>query len=132
MARTRKNTKDHTRKALVIAGITALMLMTAGASAYITTQSIKEDDKPVVQKTQQKRDAIAWDQPRQVQTQPVQQRVACNDGNIVGKIAGGVGGGALASNVGKGRGKTAAVIGGTLGGAYLGGEYIPTHNVTCR
>ncbi len=40
-------------------------------------------------------------------------------------------GGVLASNLGKGNGKTAATIGGTLGGAYIGGETIPLNNVTC-
>lgn len=45
---------------------------------------------------------------------------ACNNQDI-GTLTGGALGGALASSVGGGHGKTAAIIGGTLLGAFIGG-----------
>jgi uncharacterized protein YcfJ len=57
---------------------------------------------------------------------------ACNDSNILGIVAGGVAGGVLGSTVGRGNGRTAATIAGTAGGAYLGNQFIPLQNVTCR
>lgn len=119
------------RKRALITGLGAVLLvaMTAGASAFITRQSLIPDDKPVAEKTLAKNE-IRWNNPPA--QQPAPQRVAnCDDGNIVGKVVGGVGGGVLGSQLGKGDGKTAGTIAGTLGGAYVGGKVIPTDNVTC-
>lgn len=114
------------------AGIFALVLLTASASAWVA-RDMEWPDKPLFQKTasstyqtQTRQEDIAWNEPRRQAAPP------CDDGNIVGKVVGGVGGGVAGSQIGSGSGKTAATIGGTLGGAYLGGEYLPTRNVTCR
>lgn len=117
------------------AGVLALVLVTAGASALVTKEVI--DEKPAVEKSAAapapKAQKITWNEPRNVQ--PVQQaRPApppCNDGNIVGLALGGIGGGLAGNQIGKGSGNTAATIGGAVGGAYLGKEFIPTENVTC-
>lgn len=122
------------KKAIFLAvGVAVLVLFAAGASAFVTKQSLTPD-KTVVQKTASKKVAkkeqIVWNEQRPAPQQ--QQQVRCNDGNIVGAVLGGVGGGIAGNQFGKGNGKTAATIGGTLGGAYVGGKYIPTQNVTCR
>ena len=123
-------------KTYLLAGAIVLALAgTAGASAYLTKQNLTTTTetsstvtKPVTHVSQRHSD-VRWDdnhaQPRTVAAP------ACNDGNIVGKAVGGVGGGVLGSAIGNGHGKTATTIAGTLGGAYLGGEVIPTQNVTC-
>ena len=108
-------------------GVLALVLVTAGASALVTREVIEE--KPAVEKRSENR--ISWNEPRQA-PQPAQPaKPACNDGNIVGKVIGGVGGGILGNQIGSGSGNTVATIGGAVGGTVLGGEYIPTENVTC-
>lgn len=118
---------------LLIVGAVLLVVATATASTYLA----KKEPEVVAEKApapKKHTNNITWNSntPPQPQPAPQQQAVNCNDGNIAGKAVGGVGGGILASNVGKGKGKTAATIGGTLGGAYLGGELIPLNNVTCR
>lgn len=115
------NTKDI---ALITLGAIVLVLVTAGASAYVLSQP---KDAPRGEK-------ITWSSSRiePAAGAPAPARVACNDDNIVGKVVGGVGGGLLGSQVGKGGGKTAATIGGSVGGTLLGEEFIPTNNVTCR
>lgn len=52
------------------------------------------------------------------------------DGGYVGKIAGGVIGGLLGSQVGQGRGTTAAQIAGVVGGAVIGNEIEKRRNTT--
>lgn len=116
------NTKDT---ALIVLGAIVLILVTAGASAYV--MSARDDnDKRALKET------ITWSGPRASGPQPAPVRAACNDDNIVGKVVGGVGGGLVGNQIGKGKGNTAATIGGAVGGTLLGEEYIPTHNVTCR
>ncbi|HRQ60946.1 MAG TPA: glycine zipper 2TM domain-containing protein [Alphaproteobacteria bacterium] len=115
------NTKDI---ALITLGAIVLVLVTAGASAYVLTQP---KDEPA------KAEKITWSGERaQPRAQPQQVAANCDDDNIVGKVVGGVGGGLLGSQVGKGGGKTAATIGGSVGGTLLGEEFIPARNVTCR
>lgn len=118
------------------AGVLALVLVTAGASALVTKE-VMDTEQPAVEKTvavkKTSGEKISWNEPRQ---QPVQQaqpaRPPCQDGNIVGMALGGVGGGLVGNQIGKGSGRTAATIGGAVGGAYLGKEFIPTENVTCQ
>jgi uncharacterized protein YcfJ len=102
-------------------GIIVLVASTAFASTYYTKASqpiavSHAPSKPHLQKI--------------ASAQPAQPR--CNDGNVLGYVAGGAVGGIAGNQVGKGSGNTAATIAGTLGGAYLGGQYIPLNNVTCR
>ena len=121
------------------AGVVALVILAAGASALVTQKVI--EDKPAVEKTAAapkhktaKSEKITWNEPRQAQ--PAQQAQAapasCDDYNIVGIGLGAVAGGVAGNQIGSGRGQDLATIGGALGGAYLGKQYIPTHNVTCR
>lgn len=119
------------RKHMITAGLGAvvLLLMTAGASAYIATEMNNDQAKPVAKKSVQ-REEIRWNEPERAPVQKVASN--CDDGNVVGYIAGGALGGIAGSQFGDGNGKTATTIGGALGGGYLGKEYIPTHNVTCR
>lgn len=125
---------------LAILGLIIVIGTTAWASATLTRQSLTEEKiasvetvKPAKKHKSGKND-ITWNQPAQQQPAQPPQRVAsgCNDHNIVGTLAGGALGGIAGNQIGNGGGKTAATIGGVLGGAYLGNQYIPTHNVTCR
>ena len=115
-------------------GVLALVLVTAGASALVTREIV--DEKPAIETAakpaKSSNNKISWNEPRQA-PQPAAQpaKPACNDGNIVGKVIGGVGGGIIGNQIGSGSGNTVATIGGAVGGTVLGGEYIPTENVTC-
>lgn len=110
-------------------GVLALVLVTAGASALVTREVI--EDKPAIERKAERPsgERISWNEPRPAPQQPA--KPACNDGNIVGKVIGGVGGGIIGNQIGHGTGNTVATIGGAVGGTVLGGEYIPTENVTC-
>jgi outer membrane lipoprotein SlyB len=121
----KRSTRD-----IILASIAAiiLVLVSAGASALITKEVVAPE-KPATKHITQK-ETIKWNSAA---AQPAPAPVPnCDDGNIVGALAGGVGGGVVGSAVGDGNGKTAATIAGALGGAYLGKEYLPTQNVTCR
>lgn len=109
--------------AAAIGGAVLLIGLTAGAAAYVTQATIKEDKSVSVP-----RERIVVHQ----QAAPTPQVANCDDGNILGHVLGGAAGGVVGSQIGSGSGQTAATIAGTLGGAYVGGEYIPTHNATCR
>lgn len=117
------------------AGVLALVLVTAGASALVTKDMMSE--KPAIETARApapKEQKITWNEPRNAEpVQPVRTAAAppCNDGNIVGLALGGIGGGIAGNQIGKGSGNTVATIGGAVGGAYLGKEFIPTENVTC-
>ncbi len=116
-------------------GVLALVLVTAGASALVTREIVEEKPKAeiVAKPVEPSGEKISWNEPRQA-PQPVAAQAAkpaCNDGNIVGKVIGGGGGGIIGNQIGSGSGNTVATIGGAVGGAVLGGEYIPTENVTC-
>jgi len=117
------------------AGIAALVIMTATASALITKEKITSPDKPVIEKVVAKettRERVAVSEPAAPAPQPVAQQPACDDGNIAGTVLGGAAGGVIGSQIGDGNGQTAATIAGVAGGALLGREYIPTRNITCR
>ena len=105
-----------------VGGIILLIGLSAGAAAYVT-QSTMKDDKSV---------SVPRAERIVVREQAAAPMPACDDGNIVGHVLGGAAGGVVGSQIGSGSGQTAATIAGTLGGAYVGGEYIPTRNVTCR
>lgn len=104
-----------------ITGLVVLLAIatTASAAAFM----IKEQTQ-----TQRITQRAATNTP---QTASNVQAVRCDDGNILGYLAGGAAGGVLGHQVGKGSGKTAATIGGTLGGAYLGGQHLPLRGTTC-
>ncbi|MDE1153893.1 MAG: hypothetical protein PW788_15275 [Micavibrio sp.] len=120
-----KNSKTY----IIAAGVALLLVTTAGASVYLTKQSLLPQTASSHSSRKQTSD-IVWND-RVVAEKRAQAVPACDDGNIAGKAVGGVGGGVLGSLAGKGHGKTATTIAGTLGGAYLGGEAIPLKNVTC-
>lgn len=124
------------KKHMIAAGLGALALvvMAAGASAWITSEKL--NNKPVEEKivsqqtiTRENRNTVAVVEPVAA---PAQQLPECDDGNIAGTVIGGAAGGIVGSQIGSGSGQTAATIGGVVGGALLGREYIPTKNVTCR
>lgn len=118
----------------VIAGIIgglALVVLTAGASAWVVGRV--GDTKPAAPATKTvQKEEIRWNQVEPASGQAAPAQPACDDDNIVGMLAGGAAGGLAGSQVGSGNGKTAATIGGAVGGAYLGKEYLATRNVTCR
>ena len=120
------------RNKMIVTGLSvfALVMLTAGASAYITRESLDPKPEVRVSKNATHKDEITWNDSQPAPAQ--QQAQNCDDGNVVGKVLGGAAGGIAGSQIGNGGGQTAATIGGTLGGAYLGGEYIPTKNVTCK
>lgn len=134
-----------TRKNIVGLSVAVFLviLLTAGASAMITRELATEEAatqasvEPVkaphygTRKTTHRNDNdITWNEPQR--PAPVQQKPACDDHNVVGIVLGGAAGGLVGHQVGSGKGKDLATIGGALGGAYLGNQYIPTRNVTCR
>jgi len=109
------------------AGAFLLVAITAGASAYVLT---KDDAAAPKSENVQRVSASTTTNTQAAAPQP--RQVACDDDNIVGKVAGGLIGGVAGSQFGSGNGKTAATIGGSVGGTLVGEEYIPTRNVTCR
>lgn len=64
--------------------------------------------------------------------QPVHRAPACNDHNVVGTVAGAVGGGLVGSAFGHGGGRTLTTIGGAAAGGALGNAYIPTRGAACN
>ncbi len=131
----------------IIVGIAALILVlvSAGASALITRNNIRDEQtvsvtkeetvtKPVVHHKHVREENINWNN-RAAAPAPIQQAQAlppCDDKNIVGTVLGGLGGGLAGSQFGKGNGQVAATAVGVAAGAVAGNEYIPTRNVTCR
>lgn len=118
-----------TTKQMLAAGVGAIILIggTAVASSYITRSSLEPTPK-----SQQAR--VYHTQPLSMAaTQPTQPSLPpCDDKNIVGAMGGGVAGGVVGNQFGGGSGKTLATVGGAIGGAYLGNQYLPTRNATCR
>jgi uncharacterized protein YcfJ len=112
-----KKKQSQNQTILFVSIALVALLAVAGATAAVITMN----DKPVENR-------VVYQQTSSAQ----QQLPACDDDNIVGKVAGGLAGGLLGTQVGGGRGKTAATIGGSVGGTVLGEKYIPTKNVTCR
>ena len=124
-----------TRKNLIVlcVGVFALVVLTAGASAFVTRNVLTEDKTEVQRLTDSpaKTEKITWNEPRQ-QPQPQQQPVkTCDDANIVGAAIGAVAGGVVGNQIGSGKGQDLATIGGAIGGGYLGQQHIPTRNTLC-
>ncbi len=117
-----------TKHALLIGGgALALILATAGASAYVAQRAMVEPDKAKSQKEE-----IVWDDPKAQAPQPEQQAASsCDDANVVGAAIGAVAGGVAGNQIGSGRGQDLATVGGAIGGGVLGQQYIPTRNVLC-
>jgi uncharacterized protein YcfJ len=116
--------------AAIVLAITA----TAAIASYTTREVIQAKTDNNIQAGQSAK--TAQHHPKQqgqklASAAPQQPAQRCDDNNIVGTAAGGVGGGVVGSQFGRGSGKTAATIAGVIGGAYLGNQYIPTRNVTC-
>jgi len=120
------------RVALLIIGVVALVMVAAGASAYVTREKMTPPE-PVktAQSTHSVKHQVNYQQPAQ-QAQPVQQASRCDDGNIVGTGIGAVGGGLIGHQLGGGKGKDLATIGGAIAGGYAGHQLIPTRNTLCR
>ena len=126
---------NREKTALLTIGVITLVAVTAGASAFVTKNSIEQKeartDAAVKTTAPQK---ITWNEPRQ-NAQPVQnaqpQQPACDDGNIVGAAVGAVAGGVVGNQFGSGKGQDLATIGGAIGGGWLGKDHIPTRNVLC-
>ena len=110
-------------------GIVVLMAATALGASYFTRETMQPAAQNVAPAAQPKQHAKVQNQ-QAAPAAPAQP--SCDDKNIVGTVAGGAAGGVIGSQIGHGGGKTAATIGGVLGGAYLGNQYIPTRNVTCK
>ena len=121
------------KKAMMLGAAAMLVLgATAAIASYATKQSLEAP--VVIEKTEQPLPAQKSAVKHRAPATNNQQQVAqdCDDGNIVGAVAGGALGGIAGSQLGGGSGKTVATIGGVLGGAYLGKEYINANGVTCR
>jgi uncharacterized protein YcfJ len=99
-----------TRKNMIFLGIgvVVLMLITAGASAYIANMN-EPGQKAEAVKSQK----ITWNEQRQ-QPQPQKQAAVrtCDDSNIVGTALGAVAGGVIGNQIGSGKGQDVATIGG--------------------
>lgn len=128
----------HGKKVLgITVGAIALIMVTAGASALITSQVVnKPEEAPVVKRVATattKKDHIRWNNTPAPQAQPVAaQQPACDDGNVVGYGLGALAGGLIGNQIGDGNGKKVATVGGAAAGALAGGQYIPTRGVLCR
>jgi len=122
-----EETMPRNKLVILIAGAIALLVLTVGASAYVTKQFIEDEPKKEAAAPQK----ITWNEPRHQPQQQAQAQPACDDANIVGAAIGAVGGGLVGNQIGSGKGQDLATIGGAIGGGYLGKEYIPTRNVLC-
>lgn len=120
-------TRNQKNLALV-AGVIALVVAAAGASAYVT-QEIKDEPQKVSAKSDG--DKITWNEPRREPQPQAQAEPSCDDANVVGAAIGAVGGGLVGNQIGSGSGQDLATIGGAIGGGFLGQQYIPTRNVLC-
>ena len=119
-------TKTQKTIAMVVVAILALG-GTALAASYFTREAMAPEPKP------QQAKAVRHAPPRgqMAAAQPVQQRPACDDHNIVGTVGGAVAGGLVGSAFGKGNGRGLATAGGAVAGGALGNAYVPTRGVTC-
>ncbi len=129
------NINNKTIGAVLI--VVVLLAMTAGASALITRNNMEDKTVTVTEETVTKpkvvhytaSNNIRWNDSRQVQQQPARPVKTCSDGNVVGAVLGAVGGGLVGSQLGGGKGKDVATIGGAAVGGLAGQQYIPTKNV---
>jgi uncharacterized protein YcfJ len=129
-------------------GIGAVLVLaaTAAASAFLTREAISREDtaklvldKPPIRKpvAAGAKSQTPWRENKQysqqVSTVPSAPAAKpCDDGNVLGYVAGGAAGALIGSQIGKGDGNTAAIAAGTLGGAYLGGQHLPLRNTLCN
>lgn len=118
------------RKIAFVAGVVGLMVLTAGASAYVATE-ISRDDAPAKVQEKGTSEDISWNEPRQEPAPQQQAASSCDDANVVGAAIGAVAGGVAGNQIGDGRGQDLATVGGAIGGGFLGQQYIPTRNVLC-
>ncbi len=109
-------------------GVIVVLAATAGAASYFTRSSMTDEPSVTAQAVHHPANGarMAAMQPAAGGPPP------CNDHNIVGTVGGGLTGGVVGNQFGKGSGKTLTTVGGAVGGAVLGNEYLPTRNVTCR
>lgn len=116
----------------ITVGALALIMIAAGASAFITKEVVKEEKPAPVAKYTPKKDkeVVHWNNPPAQQPQRV--AAACDDGNVVGYGIGALAGGLIGNQIGDGKGKDVATVGGAAVGALAGGQYIPTRGVLCR
>ena len=111
---------NPTQKQWLFGGIAvAAVIVSAAAASYATRAMFDDEIRPQQARTTGR-------------VQLAQAQPPCDDKNILGTLAGGVAGGVLGNQVGSGSGRTVATVGGAVGGAYLGNEYLPTRNATCR
>lgn len=123
--------KRQTKHILALsAAAIALVAITATASALITSEVNKEPERVVKPVAKANNDKIRWNDPAPQQPAP-QVASNCDDGNIVGYGLGALGGGLIGNQIGDGKGKDVATIGGAAAGALAGGKFIPTRNVLC-
>jgi uncharacterized protein YcfJ len=126
MTQSKKHMGKTQKFVLGSAAVIILMAGTAALASYMTQAELQTAETP------QKPAPVASHQAQPSRQQIAAAQPACDDGNVLGYLAGGAAGGILGNQVGKGKGKTAATIGGTIGGAYVGGKYLPTRNATCK
>ena len=82
---------------IITIAVIALVVLSAGASALITRQAIAPE-KPAAVKQITKKETVNWNNAV-AQTAPALAPVRnCDDGNIVGALAGGLGGGVVGSS----------------------------------
>jgi uncharacterized protein YcfJ len=115
--------KPTLKYVLIGAAAIAVIAGTAIGSSYYTSSSMEPQPQ------------VAQVPPPQqmAQAQPVHHRApACNDHNVVGTVAGAVGGGLVGSAFGHGGGRTLTTIGGAAAGGALGNAYIPTRGAACN
>ena len=134
---------QHGKKILgITVGAIALIMVTAGASAFLTDHYNNKETTTVTTApathvatttTTHRSNNIHWNNPPAQPARPVQQVSApCSDGNVVGYGLGALAGGLVGHQLGGGKGKTVATVGGAAAGALAGGQYIPTRNVLCN
>ena len=114
---------------ILIGGVAVIALAaTAAASSYVTRSSVAPQQLAAATPVPHARVVHHTAQPQQVAS----RQPACDDRNIVGTVGGGLAGGVVGHQFGKGQGRTAATVVGAAGGALLGHEYIPTQGATCN
>jgi len=136
-ARKGKVMNSQNRKALILfLGAMALVIVSAGAAAFVTRSQPTEDktapqkitSQKAVSKNTARKEEITWND----QQPPPPQAKPCDDGNIVGAAIGGAAGGLIGNQFGSGKGKDLATIGGVIAGGTAGHQLIPTRGTLCR
>ena len=120
--------KPTVKYVLIGAAAIAVIAGTAIGSSYYTSSSME----PTQQAGARPIPPAGYAAAQPAAGQPVHRAPACNDHNVVGTVAGAVGGGLVGSAFGHGGGKTLTTIGGAAAGGALGNAYIPTRGVACN